>query len=482
MEEKAYYDEINLGKYIETLFRQWRLIFIVPFLCALIAGIVSVLMPKTYEASVLIASTRNSSEVSFGSEIETLSEDSLLAAGNSGVIDASSRLQSYAQMIKNPSIAEAVINQIGEKLPSEERDIATILEMVGGEVVENSDAVRIKLTHQDPVLAAELANLWGQNYIAYVNGLYSNFENIQLTANVEAQVVEARVDYEEAQTAYENYLATSQKVTLAREIQHLQSSIDILEAARDKVYRQKMSEKTLELTQYYDDLLIVKGLKGDAEAMLQQLQIGGEGAVASNRVALILLKMRAFAYPRNSDDVIELQISTESQAIPLESALADLQGMVTVLADQEEDIRKNIQTLESEILANEELEAQEVPIVDTILKLEEQFNLSQSQFIQEKAQEMELQRDTDLAWETYDNLKTKLEELKVEAQTTSGVVLLAVPASVPNKDTVSGIKNIALAIAIGLILGVASAYFIEFWWNYKDTEPEPIVIRTLFRK
>lgn len=480
MEEQAYYDEINLGKYIETLFRQWRLIFLIPFLCVIITGSISILKPKVYETSVLIASTRSGSEVSFGSEIRTLSEDSLLAAGNS--IDSQSRLQSYARMVKNPSIAETIINLLGEKLLPAEKKVDVILNMVEGKVVEGSDAIQIKVSYRDPVLAAEIANLWGQSYITKVNQLYNNSGILQLVSNIEEQVTIAKTEYENAQEAYDSYLASSQQGTLEREIRHLQVSTLVLENARNETYSKKIEEKTSELSQHYDELLALKSLERNAEAMLNQLQLGGEGAVTSNGAALTLLKIQSFAYPKTGEDTIELQLSTNTQTVSLENALADLKGLVKVLQEQEENILQDIQNLENELLANSGPDSQESTLVNTIFDLEEKLNLAQSQLSEEKAKELKLKKAKTLAWETYVSVTTKLEELKIESQTASDAVLLAVPASAPENDTISVAQNIIVAFAIGLIAATISVYFIEFWWRYNSIEPEPITIISIFKK
>jgi predicted signal transduction protein with EAL and GGDEF domain len=42
-------------------------------------------------------------------------------------------------------------------------------------------------------------------------------------------------------------------------------------------------------------------------------------------------------------------------------------------------------------------------------------------------------------------------------------------------------RNIALAAAVGLLLGVGAAYFIEFWWSYRGIEPQAITVVSVLR-
>jgi uncharacterized protein involved in exopolysaccharide biosynthesis len=112
--------EIDLGKYVEILFRQWRLIIGAALVCALAAAVVMIRTPVSYQARVLVPTTKIASSVTFGSTIETLSEGQLPVT----LVDRKARLQSYVALVSNPLIAERVYEELkgdfGEKLPSPE--------------------------------------------------------------------------------------------------------------------------------------------------------------------------------------------------------------------------------------------------------------------------------------------------------------------------------------------------------------------------
>ena len=89
---RQYEDVIDLGKYIETLFRQWRLILIFSIFFTLAAYFTTFSQPTTYQAQALVATTRSSSNVSFGTNIETISESDL---NGYRYVDRKARLNTY---------------------------------------------------------------------------------------------------------------------------------------------------------------------------------------------------------------------------------------------------------------------------------------------------------------------------------------------------------------------------------------------------
>src|SRR4030067_2631339 len=162
------YLEINLGKYLEILIRQRALILLIALLFVAIAAGVDRIQPKVYQASVLVASTKITSSVSFGSSIETLSEGQL----GTRVGDVKARLESYVQQVKSPRIAEAVIADLGEQLPETDRDPIRLIGRVNGSQVAKSDSISITVRHSDPKLSAAIANSWAKEYVNQVNTTY----------------------------------------------------------------------------------------------------------------------------------------------------------------------------------------------------------------------------------------------------------------------------------------------------------------------
>jgi uncharacterized protein involved in exopolysaccharide biosynthesis len=517
---------IDLGHYIEVLFRQWRLIVGSMLVCILAAALVTLTQPKTYQARVLVASTKTLTSVSFGSSIETLSEEQISGAFNLGA-----RLGTYVQLVKNPAIAEDVLRELGDRLSPSQKNVSSLLEMVNGDLAEKSDAIEIIVENQDPVLARDIANAWANAFVTQVNAIYSEGGANESYASVKGQLVDAKETYDKSQAELESFLAGNRANEYQRQINERQAMIDNLSTARTlsastiisntmlsqlTVFSQQVGDLATQLTQVYSDTRKVDRLLMDARDMRDQVKSGGLGAVNSNALALTLLKSQVFASNEGAPDLL---VQTNPVASTPDETVADLSGLISTLQARQSALKGQIQVLSSQLLSAVNTQsslssgdvASELPPADQaaatlqslsqlnrlesvanldlvgtpmeqkIQQLEGQVSELQSQFAQGEAREQELTRARDLAWETYKTLATKEAELRVASQTKGTEVALAAPAAVPQADAVSGTKNVALAALVGLMLGIGAAYFIEFWWSYKGLQPQPITLIGIFR-
>jgi uncharacterized protein involved in exopolysaccharide biosynthesis len=121
---------IDPKKLMGFIERQWLTILSLALACAIIAGLVSMNLPKTYTANALIVSTRVTYPVSLGSAIDTQTEEEFYS-----VLDRQSRLESFAQMVKDPAIAQLVLDDLGDQLDQEIDSASKLLELVKGEVM-----------------------------------------------------------------------------------------------------------------------------------------------------------------------------------------------------------------------------------------------------------------------------------------------------------------------------------------------------------
>jgi len=109
--EEEYNLSDDLGRYIEVFLRQWQLILAMTLIAGIAALITSQLLPK-YQASVLLVSTKSTSTVSYEPSIQTLTEENQLI--NKDVYNA--KLESYVNLVKNPIIAQEVLDKLGHNL------------------------------------------------------------------------------------------------------------------------------------------------------------------------------------------------------------------------------------------------------------------------------------------------------------------------------------------------------------------------------
>jgi capsular polysaccharide biosynthesis protein len=119
---------IDLKKYVATLFRQWQLIIGITVIALIGVGIYTLATtPAEYESSVIIATTKTLASVDFGSVIKIFTPEQA-AITNLGLAnllyDRKARQQSYVEMVKDPAIAQIVLEGLGNRLPEKDRNLS----------------------------------------------------------------------------------------------------------------------------------------------------------------------------------------------------------------------------------------------------------------------------------------------------------------------------------------------------------------------
>ena len=516
---------IDFGKFIEVLVRQWQWIVAITLIFAIGFGAINLIMSRVttpaYQARVLVASTKMYSTASFGSPIQTVYEEQL----GQNAYNLQSRLQSYVQMIRNPWVAQAVLDEIGEKLPGGQRNVKYLLSIVSGNLIKGTDTIEIIVTNRSPELASEIANIWARKYVEHVNAVYSPSGTQDTYSTIQEQANEAWKQYQDAQAAYETFTASSKIASLNRRIEELQKLIQGLSENRitlvnslittqsqtlQEGYNQQAEDIKQQLAQAYGQRRRVEQLLLDAQNMLDQVRQGGEGAAASNALALILLKAQAFAATGGLENI---QFQTSPSSVTAEAMIADLESMITVLKSRRDTLNNQVQDYSDQLLTEQITspvhnalveEAQKViqsaegmealsvsipkdsPLEKQIEELEQEVRVLQTQLAKETARNQELTRARDLAWTTYDSLVTKEAELAITIKTSSSEVAVASIAT-PDATTIVGqasnaslARSITLAAASGAILSIILAYLVEFWWRYKAIAPKPILAIKIF--
>jgi polysaccharide biosynthesis transport protein len=453
--------EINIGKYIEILIRQWRLIAVCLFVSAAAAVMAIYIKPSVYQARVLVATTKIASSVTFGSQIETLSEGQLPVT----LVDRKARLQSYVALVTDPVIAERVYEflqpEFGENLPDPE----SLVEMVSGAVLTGTDMIEIQVSNGDPTYLLAIANTWGRHYVDFINKLYASGTFNETVLNIQRQTSDAHAKYMDAQEEYISFLTSSR--------------VD-------------------EYTHLRDDLRRVDRLLLDALALQEQVNTGGEGAAASNALAVSILKTQVFASSSTSTMQVQsppnpspMQFQTipyylQFQASPViassQDLLSDINSLVIMLQNRRQALMEwtdylVLQLDSHSISANSEAGSTQTTssMQDTVSlsgAAEEKMRLLASRIEYEEGRKKDLALTRDVAWDAYQNLSKKEAELVVASQTGGQEVVLGSTAII---DKVGGsITLVALAALVGLVLGVFLAFFIEYWWDYKGREPQAI--------
>jgi len=461
-------EEIDLRAYVEVLIRYWKWIVGLALVAAVMALVVSFLLPPTYEAGAAVAIVRTRTDVTFDPRMVTLSEDELANRG----LDVNARRDALVALVSSSDIAAEVLDEVGIQLKPDERNVPDLLNMV--EASNDGDLISIKVRYRDPITATMIANAWAQNYERHVNNLYGAAGDSGVT--IAAQVGPAQVTYDAAQAALEAFLGDNRIATLGREIAARQELLDAYQAARNAAQTQpvslQMSTRRQVLADYYNDLQQIERWLADARALRAQVEAGSGSAAANTGDALALIFLRSKALGGSGGLPVQLQVDmTAGQSESVQ--LADVDTLIEVLETRRTETQEQIDALTATLVAEEPEEVTVEP--DNLLNvrittLNAEILALQEELEAQQAQQRELQEARDLAWSTYQTLVRKQVEVDVASQTTGTEVRLAASA-VPPENPVSPRKmvNTAVAGALGLMLGVFGAFVAEWWRGEGET-------------
>ena len=238
-------DEIDLRKYVAVLVKHWKLIAIITGTAVIISALVSFLPPPVYEAKASVLMTKARPEIILEPKYQTVfQEDSTLIR------------QALLSLATSPSVANMVIEQMGDELEPSERKTSKLLAKI--DIGNKGDLIKISAKSTNPQKAADIANTWAKSYKNYVNELYYK-GMIRSPEELQAQANIAENEYEEKQKALEDFIKDNH---------------------------------VAELNQQIND----KEILYDARLLREHVKSGSSSAASStaNSLALLLLQTRAF--------------------------------------------------------------------------------------------------------------------------------------------------------------------------------------------
>jgi len=470
---------IDLRRYIEVLVRQWRFVVGAPIIAAVVALVVSLILPPAYEARVYVAVAKQKVEVQFGTQIRTLTEEELMmaAVGGAALVNREARLATFRELVANPAIGEKVLPQFADRLRALDENLLDTSRFLEDHVSVDekntkNDLIGIVVSLPDPVLAADIANAWAQAYEEHINSLYRSAQPKDAEA-VQTQAEQSRQAYLTAQQELEAYLADNQIPRLNQQISILQTQIDSYQNAlvetESLVNSQELAARRQLLGGYYGDLVMVERLLDDARALQQQIASGENSPAAAfgDALAMIFMRSRAFAGASSESGApFSLQLQTPLTSGPV--AASDVEGLIQALEQRKEETKTKIADLTATLLDPQDYSPPQeagAQMKDRIEKWTTEIQSLQARLEAEEAHQKDLERQRDLAWDTYSQLAKKAVEVEVAAESGGTEVRVASLALPPAKPVSSRkLLNTALAGMVGLML-VVSAVFAAEWWQ-----------------
>ena len=263
-------DEIDLRKYLDVLFRHWKLIVSITVIAVIVAGLVSFLgIPLTYEAKASVLLTKTRAEIVFEPKYQT----SLLE-------EQEELKKALVALVKSNTVAADVIEQLANSLETYERSITRIQDNIN--VRTEGDLIEIMAKSTDANRAAEIANAWAESYVSYINGLYAG--SILSPEELQAQAVAAKQEYEERQQEFEYIVGNNTIAELNQKIADKELLMDVI-SLREQIAAGSLSPASAAA----NSLAIVLVQAGAFTTLPSQIQVALDGltSLSASNAALL---------------------------------------------------------------------------------------------------------------------------------------------------------------------------------------------------
>lgn len=474
-QQPQYYDDvIDLRAYVLVLARFWPVIVGMMVVAVVAAAGLTLSRPTTYEATAAVVITQSRAELSLVPEFKTTAEG--LPA------NADARRNALIGLVKNPAIAAEVIDQLGATLPPALTNTADLIDAVEG--TSTGDLITISVRAKDPTVAMAIANAWGIAYERHVNQVYGVV--IESAEAVRRQAERAKADYDAAQSALVQFTGTNRIAELEMAIEEanqvVQAAAKAQVESRLAAFTEEHTEQIETLASLHDKRRRLETLRGDARALEMQLATGGDGATASNALALTLLKAQVYAWPEptviSATMPLGLQLQVDGSADAAPTQAADVRAMAAAIESRIAELDAAIAAWEQTNPQDDTLQALtgDGALDPVIAPLHERLRSLEAQLEAERATMQELTQTRDLAWETYTTVARKVAELDIGVAVQGTVVRLAAPAALPTEPVSRKlVQTAALAGAVACILAVGVAFVANLL--HPDVDPSAVFKR-----
>jgi polysaccharide biosynthesis transport protein len=398
-------DEIDLRPYVAALLKNWYWILGSGMAAAIIALIISSLLPLTYEATALVAITRPRYVLQFDSRFQNVSN-----------------IQPVYRAYPELATSDSVLQELREThsgaidIPS----LTNLRQALSASAGADPSLIRLSAKGGDPQTVTALANDWADIYIQRANELFGN-QSIEQVAFFEGQLALAAQDLDAAQQAMIAFQGQNRSVILETQL------LSYAEAQAAYLARRQALNLLLE---------DVNGLKRQLAA-----QPGSQPVTAANQLTALLLQLKAFDVGETA--LLQLQLDGQSTGAPLSAGeqQAALEGLADVLAETAVQINQELANLEPQTLQ------------------------AQAELQQLTAAQDRLQRDLTIAQETYTTLSRKLEEARLTTEGVGSEVQLASYAAVPERP-VERRRLVIITLSFILFGALSSSIVIgSEWWR-----------------
>lgn len=450
MENQNYPEEIDLQKYLLVLKRRWLVAVGVFAACTGAAGFALLTLDSTFEASgkLLFQDDRTSELTKIGDKIGHLES----------IRQESNPLDTQALLVQSKLIAKDVIEELDLK-DAKGRPLNSGSLSVKAKPVIGTDVIDVTYVSEDPEMAKKVVNQVMEEYIE------NNIKNNRLKATaaggfVEEQLPRVEAKLEKAAEALRQFKVKNNIIQLKKEtdaavdtltaideeLTQTQSQLANVSAQQTEIRRQMNLPEELAV-----DVTSLSQISG-VQKLLNQLQevqtelIGQKSLYTSEHPSIVKLQEKEVGLKNLLNRTVAESLGYNKQ-IPL----GQLQmGMIKQkLAQEFVELQSERLGLEKKIQALSQLKGDYKSRTDNLPNLEKKQG--------------QLERELLVAQESYENLLSRLQEIKVaESQTVGNASVLEPAKAYPSPGATKKKLGITVGGAFaGVLFGVAAAFFVD---------------------
>jgi capsular polysaccharide biosynthesis protein len=347
-------EEISLRELIEVLLKRKWLIISITLVALLLSGIISFfILPPVYEAKEVLnirggekAAIPDMKELDLGISLEQLTRIPLYD------------IETYRQQILSYPFLEELISsldQLEEMTPPALRESVTI------EQVPNTSLMRIKVRHEDPVLAASIANKISELFIRQ-NNIRNQEQFEKFTSFLLEQMEEKKEQLEVVMEEYRDFLKQPRSPAppgARGSSSSLESQGLLLQSSEGDELKEELNFKIASLTGYKTALTDLKirlaTARKERESLERQLEETPQFIVTQKSLVDDPLLLQAAAGKGEQDDfehLAGLQFRSEEVNpvyLELEANLKNKNVQIDALSKEIEETALAISSLESEL-------------------------------------------------------------------------------------------------------------------------------------
>lgn len=407
MEEEQ---EIHLIDYLNVIWKRKVLIAGGTILIAAAALVVSLGMPKTYEASVTLLVT----------------ESKIPSAEGGEPVKTGLSPETFEGMIRNKSLAQQAIQKFGlDQKPYKLAPEGFINGVLSVKMLRQTNLINLTVQFPDAGLAKDIANFLGEQAVE-LNTQLNRADTLKTRDYIKMQLDDARPKMEREQATLVEFRRKARLATLRKEIEILPAQkavlgnryLDVVTSL--KGHRAKLKELSEQIKKHQKVETIMKSIEKEPGLLIA----AGEENPGGKR-DLLALQMK-------SEEFNPVYRNTEQALVTTCVELASMEA-------RRDDLRGRLE------LTEEKLGAVERELANTEARLEE------------------LTRNYALAKDAYQLFARKFEEASLSVASRVNDLKIVDRAVVPRDPVKPRVKlNVTLAGTLGLMMFTFLAFFVEY--------------------